>query len=110
MQNIKINIPYNYSQPLAVGCFLKDVYMNQIVVFGKQEWRIRDPYNRRQIACIIKQTIRKTIHKKITKDVHYEFRLGYTKETFFNALMETGQFNDFVQVLGGMRLISQKTN
>jgi len=80
--------------------------MNQLVAYGIQEWRIRDPKNRKYVALIIKQHIKKTIHKRITKSLHYDFKRGYTKATFMDALVSSGQLQDFIQLTGNNKLLA----
>lgn len=50
-----------------------------LVAYGKQDIRIRDPYDQRFIALIIRQNFSRTNKNSKLKKLKYEFRRNYTK-------------------------------
>lgn len=71
-----------------------------LVAYGKQDIRIRDPYDQRFIALIIRQNFSRTNKNSKLKKLKYEFRRNYTKWSFFYALLETGLYDDFQAIIG----------
>lgn len=64
------------------------VEMERVLVrYGSTEIKIRDPYDQRYVALIIRQE--STMNNKNSKinKVKYEFKRGYTKESLLNALI-----------------------
>lgn len=75
--------------------------MNRVLVaYGNMEIKIRDPHDQRFIALIIRQRFSRNNKNSKTAKYKYEFKRGYTRASFFSALIETGLYGDFCKIVG----------